>query len=498
VKALRRAPWWLWLLAVAFVAAAFGVAEARPGGGHSYSGGSSSSGGGGGDGAGALVYLLIRLIIVWPEVGIPIAIVVVIGVVVAKRNNDGLGDWDSGESIASHVRQPRLDDVRRIDPEFSEVLFSDFAYALYARAHQARVHPNAMASCAPYLSAGVRASLMQRAPQGQPVHGVIIGAMRPVVVHIPHQSTDDEGNPNHVQITLHFESNMTVGPPDAWHTYYVHERWTFNRLATTHSRGPAKARSLDCPNCDAAFESPDDATCAYCGEIVNDGRFDWVVNSLMLMHQEQRPPMLTGHAQERGTQLATVWHGEVEQALAGLQASDPAVTVDGIGARLALVYHELNAAWGALDLARARPYVSDGIYNYLGYWITAYRQQGLVNKLDNAKITRWVIAKVIVDKHYAAVTVRVWGTGNDYTMEQASGKLVGGSRGKLREYTEYWTLIRGAEVKGAPRSDKQCPNCAAELNISMAGTCEYCNAHITSGEFDWVLSKIEQDEAYTG
>jgi len=32
----------------------------------------------------------------------------------------------------------------------------------------------------------------------------------------------------------------------------------------------------------------------------------------------------------------------------------------------------------------------------------------------------------------------------------------------------------------------------------MAGVCEYCHGKITSGEFDWVLSRIEQDEAYKG
>jgi hypothetical protein len=32
----------------------------------------------------------------------------------------------------------------------------------------------------------------------------------------------------------------------------------------------------------------------------------------------------------------------------------------------------------------------------------------------------------------------------------------------------------------------------------MAGRCNHCDAKITSGEFDWVLSKIEQDESYTG
>jgi hypothetical protein len=32
----------------------------------------------------------------------------------------------------------------------------------------------------------------------------------------------------------------------------------------------------------------------------------------------------------------------------------------------------------------------------------------------------------------------------------------------------------------------------------MSGECAHCGTHVTSGEFDWVLSKIEQDEAYRG
>jgi hypothetical protein len=32
----------------------------------------------------------------------------------------------------------------------------------------------------------------------------------------------------------------------------------------------------------------------------------------------------------------------------------------------------------------------------------------------------------------------------------------------------------------------------------MAGVCEYCLGKITSGDFDWVLSRIEQEKAYVG
>jgi len=43
-----------------------------------------------------------------------------------------------------------------------------------------------------------------------------------------------------------------------------------------------------------------------------------------------------------------------------------------------------------------------------------------------------------------------------------------------------------------------CPNCGAALNINMTGHCNYCKAKVSSGEFDWVLSRIEQDEVYGG
>jgi hypothetical protein len=76
--------------------------------------------------------------------------------------------------------------------------------------------------------------------------------------------------------------------------------------------------------------------------------------------------------------------------------------------------------------------------------------------------------------------------------------VVSGNPKVDRFYSEYWTLIRGAGVRGAPRTDKSCPNCGAPLDVNMAGECEHCGAKVTRGEFDWVLSKIEQDDSYTG
>jgi ribosomal protein S27AE len=86
----------------------------------------------------------------------------------------------------------------------------------------------------------------------------------------------------------------------------------------------------------------------------------------------------------------------------------------------------------------------------------------------------------------------------DYTVD-AQGRVVAGDRGKVRQFTEYWTLLRGKEAHGVARSDRACPSCGAPLDhINMAGNCGSCGVKLTTGSFDWVLSRIEQDEVYTG
>jgi len=489
------------LVVLAGVLAGVDLAEARPGGGQSFSGGSSfdGGGGGGGDGGAHLLYFLVRLIIIYPQVGVPVAIVVAVGIVMAKRKNDSLSDWDSGQSVAARTPPPDLRAIRAGDPEFSSVLFSDFVYALYARAHQARSEPGGLDGLAPYLSPSARAALAQRAPVGEPVAGVVIGGMRYTFVNAPAGADPTaDGSGAASTVGIHFESNMTVGQPDSWRTYYVRETWTLSRPVGVQSLPPEKTTTFDCPNCGAVFESSDATTCSYCGETVGDGRFGWQVTGVTLQSMEARPPALISHAAERGSNLDTVYDPRLQTGLASLQADDPELTNETLLPRLILIHDELNAAWSELDLVRARPFVSDGLYNYLMYYVRAYEQEGLRNVHRDPQILRWVIAKVDRDKHYDAITVRIWGEGLDYTVESASGKIVGGSDRRVRAYSEYWTIVRGAEVRGGPRADKQCPNCGAELKISMAGVCEYCSAHITSGEFDWVLSKIEQDEAYRG
>ncbi|HWN44012.1 MAG TPA: hypothetical protein VNW71_17445, partial [Thermoanaerobaculia bacterium] len=119
--------------------------------------------------------------------------------------------------------------------------------------------------------------------------------------------------------------------------------------------------------------------------------------------------------------------------------------------------------------------------------------------LEGMRMTEWTIAKIVRDAHFDSITFRIWGSGRDYTMRQADGQAVSGNPKQDRLYSEYWTLIRAAGVHAAPRADRSCPNCGAPVDqVNMAGECGHCGAKITRGDFDWVLSKIEQDDSYSG
>ena len=489
------------LVAVAIVLVAV-TSAARPGGGSSYSGGSRSSGGsrysgggggggGGGDG-GALLELLVLLCIEHPVIGIPLLLIVVGYFVVKKVSGGRQSDWNSGvpsyappyvPPIEAYRPPPvTLEEIRSIDANFSRVVFEDFLYSLYAEVHRAR-GMGALDRLSAYLSPRAAQSL-QHGTRG-PVEGVIVGAMRIASASATPQSG--------ARAVIEFESNYT----EAGRGCYVVEQWTLVRGPSAKSRTPDRVRVLGCPNCGAPQEQLFSGTCKHCQRVVNDGSFDWSVQNVQVLQREERPPMLGSSAEERGTNDPTIRDPNLPQAIGALRAKDPAFDVGQFQARVGLVFQQFQIAWSGRNLAQMRPFLSDALFTTQQYWISAYIAQRLRNVTEGARITNLELVKVASDAFYDAITVRLFATGLDYTVSD-DGRLVSGSRTKPRAYSEYWTLIRGTNRKGPTRTDLACSNCGGPLAVNMVGQCNYCKVKVTTGDFDWVLSRIEQDESYTG
>lgn len=483
--------------AALFVLAVFAPETlARVGGGQSYGGG---KGGGSGEGAGFILWLLFRLLLLtfeYPAIGIPLDIIIIVGIILYVRSEKGKtpsvcsADITPNRSFAQEFNQ-----LRRFDPNFSEITFTDFCYALYARAQNGRGR-GTLEELSPYLSDAARAALMQRNPPNlQQVAGVIIGSMQVAGV---------QGLASPVMmISVEFETNYTeiVGGEGSKHkemTYYVRERWVLERNRDVLSPTPDKATALHCPRCGAALMKDTVGACAFCGARIESGEFQWFVRSINLLSSEARGPLLTSNVPEVGTDYPSVIQPNFQNVSMYFQQNNPAFKWIEFDARLALIFNELQLAWSSLDWERARPHETDNIFQMHQYWIEAYKRQGLRNALDNFRITRLLPVKIKEDAFYNSITVRIWAEGYDYTIDK-TGKIVSGSNKKLRRWSEYWTFIRNRNSRPShARADLNCPNCGAPLKINVTGICEYCHGKVTSGDFDWVLSKIEQDESYAG
>jgi hypothetical protein len=389
----------------------------------------------------------------------------------------------------AHVRLDFERQVRACDADFSVVIFEDFLAALYTEAHMAR-GSQVLERYSPYLRPAARQTLANLART--PVASVIVGAMRPY-----HFSRNDQARMH--RIVVEIESNYTeMVPSGSSQAYYACERWTLARAMGTRSRPPNRARALVCPNCGAPLERTVHGRCMYCSQAVDSGQFDWVVERIEIVSRETRGPMLTGTTEEEGTTNPTIYDPNLRQRQEELLRVDPSFTRENVDKRVRWIFSTMQLAWSSLDWKQARPCLTDRLWNAQIYWIEAYRQQGLRNMTENARIKQIDLARVSYDRWYQSITVRIHATGLDYTIQQSNGQVVGGSRSKERPYTEYWTLVRSTSRKNHSDGKPACPACGAPLPGEMAEKCGHCGALVESSAFDWVLSRIEQDEVYAG
>jgi len=486
------------LLAAGAVLLLQASAWARVGGGDSFSSSSSSSGSGSDDLD--LIIFCIQLCIEWPEVGVPVTIIVIIYILVKRARGSGKKtEWSTGTSQAAAWQPPaprqsmRRDwaAIRAVDPQFSAVLFEDFLYALFAAAHEAR-GGGRMDQLAPYFTTGARARFHPTDVAPTEVKAVIVGAMK-----VQRVTGADPGSQT-VRATVRFESNFVEVQAGKEKAIYAVEIWQLARPVTARSRPPEKARTIGCPNCGAALTALRGSTCSFCNQVVDTGAFDWRVVGVEVLQREPRPPRAGGGGGvEQGTQLPTLKAPDTDQRLAALAARDPEFSVEGVRARAEMVFLELQAAWSDREWERVRPYVTDSLFQMQQYWIDGFKQQKVRNVMDKVEVQGFEVAALDSDAFYDTLTVRIFAVCIDYVITE-DGKLVRGNKSRPTRFSEYWTFVRGVGRQGKASAEKKCPNCGAPQKISQAGHCEFCQAKVTSGEFDWVLSRIEQDEVYAG
>jgi len=114
--------------------------------------------------------------------------------------------------------------------------------------------------------------------------------------------------------------------------------------------------------------------------------------------------------------------------------------------------------------------------------------------MENIEVRAVEPVQIVHGRVFDDVTVRITAAAADYEVDPA-GKIVFGDR-TVRPFTEDWTFQRsvGVATLNKPGTlENTCPSCGAPVSLNQIGECRYCKAAVTSGKFDWVVSRIEQE-----
>jgi len=483
------------LLGLVALALAAPAALARVGGGGGYSGG--GGGGSGGDGDAGLVFALVRLLF-WlvfrhPVIGVPL--VILIAVIVMRMASSGAFQRSVRENPAVYPhpsplarRAVNLTPVRSTDPSFSEPVFIDFAQLVYARAQEMRGAGKREALEEWLAPAAIEALLADREGLAA-VSDVIFGATR-----LSGASTES----GFVRLDVSILANLTEVRGGSRTQLVCSETWSFRRKAGVTSPPPARMRALGCAGCGSTLEPRTDGSCASCGRSRRGGLGHWEVSGIAVAYRRPlSPPELdvdTGGGVERGTQLPTVMDSNLPSAKRTFAGRHPAESWEAFEARVRDAFLALQDAWSRREWERARPFETDGLFQTHRFWLERYAAFGLVNRVEQVAVTRVVIAKIDFDLYYESITARIFATALDWT-EDASGRIVGGSKTSSCSFSEYWTFLRA--IPGSVELPTSCPSCGADLPPGGGSiVCPSCGGRLTGDTTNWLASRIEQDDAY--
>ena len=198
---------------------------------------------------------------------------------------------------------------------------------------------------------------------------------------------------------------------------------------------------------------------------------------------------------ESGRPVVTPVSADAAAGLAAIRAHDPDFDPDVFKASVERAFFVVEEGWSEGKPEMTRRVMADGIWQQHRSQIEQYQHNGTRNVLDGLAIGKVTIRSATTDQNHDTVTARILATCADYDINVASGKVVRGNQHEMTPFQEDWVFQRSSQATTKPDGgtmDQKCPNCGAPLDLDLAGVCKYCRAPVMSGQFDWVLTRIDQ------
>lgn len=181
-----------------------------------------------------------------------------------------------------------------------------------------------------------------------------------------------------------------------------------------------------------------------------------------------------------------------------IKARDPGFSSIGLAPRVREAFVKVQNAWAAQDMKPVRGLVSDGVYERFSIQLDIQKQCRVRNVMENLNVLNAQVIALKSDAYYDIAHLRVTARSSDYFIDTSNNRVVYGSK-QQEQFTEYWSFLRrpGARTLTNPGLiEGFCPNCGSPLELADAVDCPSCGATVNSGEYDWVLAEITQEDEW--
>jgi predicted lipid-binding transport protein (Tim44 family) len=133
---------------------------------------------------------------------------------------------------------------------------------------------------------------------------------------------------------------------------------------------------------------------------------------------------------------------DLENGLRHIEQLDPLFAEDRFKDQAMDFFFKIQGAWADRDLATVKHLLSDEMFRLLQEDAGKMRQDGLVNRLENIAVREVNLNEAWQESGQDYITVRIYATLLDYTVNEKTGEIVEGSKIDPVKFEEYWTFVR--------------------------------------------------------
>jgi predicted lipid-binding transport protein (Tim44 family) len=137
---------------------------------------------------------------------------------------------------------------------------------------------------------------------------------------------------------------------------------------------------------------------------------------------------------------ATDW--ELEQGLGYIRQYDPYFDEAKFQDGCMDAFFKIQGAWANRDMGTVRSLLTDEMYRILQADADKLKADKQFNRLENIAVRSVDITEAWQESGQDFITVRVYANLLDYTVDEASGQVLSGSKTDPVKFEEYWTFTR--------------------------------------------------------